>query len=204
MIAPYDLSEDPAAINIGHQDTGSVCRLCHGKIDQVMCLQIHLTTTSGPFHHDHLIFPGQFVVGFHDDALQSGFEFIIINRIQLAKHLALKNNLGPRVAGGFEKDRVHMDRWQEPGRLGLNHLGTSNLPPFNGYKGVVGHVLGLKRRHLVAPFLEYPTKCGSGDGFTHIAAGPQKHDGLGHYPFPFLKISFSALSRMSPSCLLRP
>ena len=73
-----------------------------------------------------------------------------------------------------------MDRGQDAGRLRLDDLGTTDLPSFYGYKGVVGHVLGLKGCDPKPPPPEYPAEGCSSNRFTHVTARAQKHDGFAH------------------------
>jgi hypothetical protein len=86
----------------------------------------------------------------------------------------------------------------------LDHLRPADLASFHSNIGVVGHILGLEGSNPVSPSFENPAEGSCCNGFTHITAGPQKHDGFGHFSFLTLPFVIAILFQdFSPNYVLQ-
>ena len=77
----------------------------------------------------------------------------IVAGLHLANHLALHDDLTAHIALGLEQHRVHMHAWLQPACQCLKRLRSSDFPTIGGDGSIVGHILWLERRDLIAlPF----------------------------------------------------
>ena len=93
---------------------------------------------------------------------------MIIHGSVIAVNLTVQDNLRLLVTKRFQQNGIHVDMGSNAGRFRLNDLGPTDLKAFGGDPGVVGHVLGFERRHMLAMVLQIPADAGSNDAFAHI------------------------------------
>ena len=167
--------ENPAPVDVGHQQDCGPGLLGHPEVDQVVLLQIQLHGAAGPLQNDELMLAAEAAEALHHQAGEPRFVPVIFLGREVAVDLAVDDHLGAHLAAGLEQYGIHVHVGGQAGRLGLHHLGPPHLAALRGDEAVQGHVLGLEGRHPQALLAEDAAEAGSDDALAYVRAGPQDH-----------------------------
>jgi hypothetical protein len=168
-----DLAEDAPAVDVGHQDGRCAGPLRHAQVHDVLRHEVDFGAGAGALQDDQLECPAQAFQRpgcFSEQMLLLG---VVVARAAVPAAGPQQDHLAADVAGRLQQDGVHVHMGRYPGGLGLDDLGAAHLEPLRRHPGVVGHVLGLERRHFYAPPAEDAAQGRRDDALAHIRAGPE-------------------------------
>jgi len=148
IIGPFHPCKHPAPVNVAHNQNRCFGQFGHGHIDHIHFSEIDLSRAARPLDDDVVIFPGKIFVSAGDLLHEHQPVRIVFPCLTLPDRVTHQDHLGTGITRGFEQDRIHSDRRDQPAGLGLHDLGPPHFQPLPGDKAVEGHVLGFEGRNL--------------------------------------------------------
>ena len=106
---------------------------------------------------------------------QLRLELVILGGSEMPRGPTHHHHLAGPLARGLEQHRVHGHFGHRPRSQGLHPLGPPDLVTRSGHKAVVGHVLGLERRHPNAVAGQEAAQAGDDLALARIGRGPAHH-----------------------------
>ena len=119
---PIELREHAAAVDISHQQHGSVHQLRQPHVDDVFVFKVDLCRTARAFDDDDIVFGGQRFVGLHDVGHKLTLALVVFHGLHIADRPAHDHHLRAHVRRRLQQDGVHADVGLRPG--GLLHTGV--------------------------------------------------------------------------------
>jgi hypothetical protein len=173
---PNERREDAASIDVSHEEHGRIGNLRDEHVHEVAILEIDLRRAARPLDDDQVVARTEPRERATDHVAQLRLAGVVFDRAEAPDRLAENDDLRSGVALGLQQDRVHVDRGDDPGGLGLDGLRAPDLAPVRGNERVQCHVLRLERRHVQARLPEVPAERRRDDALADRRGRTLDHD----------------------------
>ncbi len=175
----HEAREDPAPIDIAHQEHGRLRHGRHAHVGEVAAHEIGLGGAARALDDDDVGLPrDRRIARAHGRPEPRGLA-VILPRRHVSHRLAEQHDLAHRIRARLEENRIHLDARGHPGRLGLHGLRPAHLAAIGSDVGIERHVLRLEGRDAKTVLGEEPTQAGHENGLAHVRARALEHDGAG-------------------------
>ncbi len=139
--------EQSAAVDVSNQHNGKASRAGKPQIRQIGCAQIDFSWRSGTLANDGVeLRPKRLQLDGHHRGEPVAM-LDVVTRSDSAHHLTAHYELRRAVATRLEQHWVEPHARRKSCGPGLHRLRAADFAALDSDRGVVGHVLGLERRH---------------------------------------------------------
>ncbi len=165
------LTENSPTVNICDKNNGCARESGCSEIDKIAVVKVHLGTGTSPFdNHQFMALHKPFKTFAGSLGPESGIPEIALRRLRRTD-FPLQHHLRSGIGVRFQKHRIHVSRWHNPGGLGLDNLRPTDFTAVWSDTGVVRHVLRLVGGDIDACVVENPAERRGDNAFADVRSG---------------------------------
>src|SRR5688572_28652145 len=171
-------SKDSASVDVRHEHARCLETRGEAQIHQIVLLEIELGNASRSFDDDEIVSFAEASVSIEHTLEEEIKVTVVVAGAERFPGPSIQHHLASECPCGLQQDGIHVGVRLNAAGLCLCGLSSSDFAAVRTHGRVVGHVLGLERRHTMSHSIEIATQGRCHPALAYVGSGTADKNGL--------------------------